>query len=129
MSVVSAPARTALLPSAESAGDESLDRLIPLVYQELKRIAHRQLLREEPGQTLHTTDLVHEAFLRLVDQAQLTRRGRAYFFAAAARAMRQVLIDRARRRRAAKRGGGGADLDLDEASIAVDAFADGLVDL
>lgn len=130
MSVVSAPARTApLLPFPEPGGDESLDRLIPLVYQELKRIAHRQLLREEPGQTLHTTDLVHEAYLRLVDQAQLTRRGRAYFFAAAARAMRQVLIDRARRRRAAKRGGGERDVDLDAATIAVDAFAERLLDL
>src|SRR5204863_4368745 len=106
-----------------------LDRLIPLVYRELKRIAHRQLLREEPGQTLHTTDLVHEAYLRLVDQAQLTRRGRAYFFAAAARAMRQVLIDRARRRRAAKRGGGQLEVDVDPATIAVGEFAEGLVDL
>jgi RNA polymerase sigma factor (TIGR02999 family) len=130
MSVVSAQARTtSLLRSAESSGDETLDGLVPLLYEELKRVARRQLVREEPGQTLRTTDLVHEAYLRLVDQAHVTRRGRAYFFAAAARAMRQVLIDRARRRRAAKRGGGGADLDLDEASIAVDAFADGLVDL
>src|SRR3954470_3820540 len=129
MSVVSAPARTALLPSAESAGDESLDRLIPLVYQELKRVAHRQLLREEPGQTLRTTDLVHEAYLRLVGQARLTRRGRAYFFAAASRAMRQVLIDRARRRCAAKRGGGEPDVDVDSATVAVDAFAERLVDL
>src|SRR5438270_1718853 len=113
MSVVSAPAPIAslvCLPEAE--GDESLERLIPLVYQELKRVAHRQLLREEPGQTLRTTDLVHEAYLRLVDQAKVTKRGRAYFFAAAARAMRQVVIDRARRRRAAKRGGGECDLDL-----------------
>ena len=128
MSVVSAQARTtSLLRFAESSGDETLDRLIPLLYQELKRMARRQLVREESAHTLRTTDLVHEAYLRLVDQAQVTRRGRAYFFGAAARAMRQVLIDRARRRRAAKRGGGQADLD--QASIAVGAFADGLVDL
>jgi len=130
MSVVSAPARTpSLLSFPESGGNESLDRLIPLLYEELKRVAHRQLRREAPGQTLRTTDLVHEAYLRLVDQAQVTRRGRAYFFAAAARAMRQVLIDRARRRCAAKRGGGQLDVDVDKAAIAVDEFADGLVDL
>lgn len=130
MSVVSAQARaTSLLRFAESSGDETLDRLIPLLYQELKRMARRQLVREESAHTLRTTDLVHEAYLRLVDQAQVTQRGRAYFFAAAARAMRQVLIDRARRRRAAKRGGGEADLDIDAATVAVDAFADSLVDL
>jgi RNA polymerase sigma factor (TIGR02999 family) len=129
MSVVSTPARTAsLLSFPESGGNESLDRLIPLLYEELKRVAHRQLRREAPGQTLRTTDLVHEAYLRLVDQTQVTRRGRAYFFAAAARAMRQVLIDRARRRRAAKRGGGQLDVDVDPATIAVDEFAEGLVD-
>jgi RNA polymerase sigma factor (TIGR02999 family) len=130
MSVVSAPARTAsLLSFPEPGGNESLDRLIPLLYEELKRVAHRQLRREAPGQTLRTTDLVHEAYLRLVDQTQLTQRGRAYFFAAAARAMRQVLIDRARRRRAAKRGGGQPDVDIDGATIAVDAFAERLLDL
>jgi RNA polymerase sigma factor (TIGR02999 family) len=130
MSVVSAPARTAPLVGFPEPGDnESLDRLIPFLYEELKRAAHRQLRREQPGQTLRTTDLVHEAYLRLVDQTQLTRRGRAYFFAAAARAMRQVLIDRARRRRAAKRGGGLPDVDIDGAAIPVDAFAERLLDL
>jgi RNA polymerase sigma factor (TIGR02999 family) len=92
-------------------------------------LARRQLAREGSAQTLQTTELVHEVYLRLVDQTQVTRRGRAYFFAAAARAMRQVLIDRARRRQAVKRGGGQGALDLDQASIAVDAFADGLVDV
>jgi RNA polymerase sigma factor (TIGR02999 family) len=130
MNFASAQAHTAsLLRNAESAGGESLDHLVPFLYQELKRVARRQLVREEPGQTLQTTDLVHEAYLRLVDQTQVTRRGRAYFFASAARAMRQVLIDRARRRRTAKRGGGQAQLDLDDARITVDAFADSLVDL
>jgi RNA polymerase sigma factor (TIGR02999 family) len=130
MSVVSARTRTAsLLSDPEPGGNESLDRLVPLLYEELKRVAHRQLRREAPGQTLRTTDLVHEAYLRLVDQTQLTQRGRAYFFAAAARAMRQVLIDRARRRCAAKRGGGQLDVDLDEATISVDAFAERLLDL
>jgi RNA polymerase sigma factor (TIGR02999 family) len=130
MSVVSVPARTApLLSFPELAGNQSLDHLIPLLYEELKRVAHRQLRLEAPGQTLRTTELVHEAYLRLVDQAQVSRRGRAYFFAAAARAMRQVLIDRARRRCAAKRGGGQLDVGIDQATIAVDEFAGRLVDL
>jgi RNA polymerase sigma factor (TIGR02999 family) len=130
MSVPSTQARTtSLLRSAESGAGESLDRLVPLLYQELKRVARRQLAGEDVGQTLQTTEVVHEAYLRLVDQTQITRHGRAYFFAAAARAMRQVLIDRARRRQAVKRGGGKPAVDLDEGSIAVDAFADGLVDL
>jgi RNA polymerase sigma factor (TIGR02999 family) len=133
MSVPSAQARTTLLLRfAESGGGEALDRLAPVLYQELKRIARRQLAREGSRQTLQTTEVVHEAYLRLVDQTQVTQRGRAYFFAAAARAMREVLIDRARRRRAAKRGGGQSAVDLDEGSggaIAVDTFADGLVDL
>jgi RNA polymerase sigma factor (TIGR02999 family) len=130
MSALSVQARTtSLLQSVESGADDALDRLVPLLYQELKRIARRQLGREGSAQTLQTTDLVHEAYLRLVDQTQVTRHGRAYFFAAAARAMRRVLIDRARRRQAVKRGGGQADVDLDEGSIAVDAFADGLVEL
>src|SRR5688572_21715718 len=121
MSVLSAQARTtSLLQSAESGGGQTLDRLVPLLYQELKRIARRQLGREGWGQTLQTTDLVHEAYLRLVDQTQITRHGRAYFFAAAARAMRQVLIGRARRRQAVKRGGGQAAVDLDEGRIALD---------
>jgi RNA polymerase sigma-70 factor (ECF subfamily) len=119
----------ALLRLAESGADESVDHLVPLLYEELKRVAHRQLRREQPGHTLQTTELVHEAYLRLVDQSQITRRGRAYFFAAAARAMRQILIDRARRRHSAKRGDGKPDLDVDDTTIAVDAFAEGLVDL
>lgn len=130
MSVASTQARTtSLLRSAESGAGESLDRLVPLLYQELKRVAHWQLAREGSEQTLQTTDLVHETYLRLVDHTQVTRHGRAYFFAAAGRAMRRVLIDRARRRQAVKRGGGQPALDLDQAGIAVDAFADGLIDL
>jgi RNA polymerase sigma factor (TIGR02999 family) len=130
MNVPSAQTRTTfLLRSADLDAGEPLEQLVPLLYQELKRIARRQLGREGSRRTLQTTDLVHEAYLRLVDQTQVTQRGRAYFFAAAARAMRQVLTDRARRRQAVKRGGGQAALDLDDVSVAVDAFADGLVDL
>ena len=83
----------------------ALDRLIPLVYGELAGIAHRQLALEAAGHTLSTTELVHEAYLRLVDQTRLQWNDRVHFFAVAAHVMRRVLIDHARRHRAARRGG------------------------
>jgi RNA polymerase sigma factor (TIGR02999 family) len=123
---------TALLETAVSASAESLDALVPLIYDELRIMARRQLGREREGITLQTTDLVHEAFLRLVDVTQVTSRGRAYFFAAAAQSMRRVLVDHARRRSAVKRGNAGDVADwllVDDAGIAVDAFSGELVDL
>lgn len=89
-----------------SAGDRAaLDRLMPLVYRELREIAARALRRESPGQTLQPTALVHEAYLRLVDQSRTDWQSRGQFFAVAAQAMRRILVDEARRRRAGKRGG------------------------
>jgi RNA polymerase sigma factor (TIGR02999 family) len=84
---------------------EGMEQLIPLVYAELRRVAHRQLAAEPPGHTLSTTALVHEAYLRLADQTRVEWANRAQFFALAARAMRRVLVDYARRRQAARRGG------------------------
>src|SRR5919204_3775454 len=81
------------------------DRIVPLVYTELRAIAHRQLQRERESHTLNTTALVHEAFLRLADQPGIRWQTEAHFFAIAARVMRQVLIDYARYHRAAKRAG------------------------
>lgn len=92
-------------------------------------MAQRHLARERGAPTLQTTELVHEAYLRLVDDDRVGRRGRAYFFGAAARAMRQVLIEAARRRGAAKRGGGAAPVTLDEGHALVDAYAAELLDL
>jgi RNA polymerase sigma-70 factor, ECF subfamily len=120
---------TALLVTADSGEGAALDRLIPLIYDELREMAHRQLVRERHNDTLQTTGLVHEAYLKLADDTKVTRRGRAYFFAAAARAMRQVLVDRARRRNAAKRGGGVHEVSLDEEQVAVDDFVAELLDL
>ncbi|MEJ2481999.1 MAG: sigma-70 family RNA polymerase sigma factor [Gemmatimonadota bacterium] len=119
---------TLLEPGAE--GDPArLDALLPLVYEELRGLAHRQLAGERAGHTLQTTALVHEAYVRLVDDTRVTRKGRAYFFGAAARAMRQVLVDHARRHAAKKRGGGARPVSLDAATLAVDEIANELLDL
>lgn len=106
-----------------------MERLLPLIYDELHAMAHQRLAHERRNHTLQTTALVHEAYLRLVDQTKITQRGRAYFFGAAARAMRQVLVDYARRRKAEKRGGGQKPLSLEEGQVAVDTYAEELIDL
>jgi RNA polymerase sigma factor (TIGR02999 family) len=94
------------LLDAWSAGDQSaLDRLLPIVYRELHQIASRARRREPPGQTLQTTALVHEAYLRLVRQDHAQWQSRTQFFSVAAQAMRRILVDQARRRSAEKRGG------------------------
>ncbi len=99
-----------------NAGDQSaLDRLMPLVYEELRRMAARQLRRERPEHTLQPTALVHEAWLRLVQTNRLTWQNRAHFLGVAAELMRRVLVDHARRRSAEMRGGGETRLSLDEA--------------
>lgn len=100
---------------------DGMNRLIPLVYAELRRVAHRQLVAEPAGHTLSTTALVHEAYLRLADQTHVDWASRAQFFGLASRAMRRVLVDYARRRQAERRGG--ADrrpVALDDAEIGED---------
>jgi RNA polymerase sigma factor (TIGR02999 family) len=98
-----------------SDGDErALDRLTPLVYEELRHQAARFLRRERPGHTLQTTALIHEAYLRLIDANDVQWQSRAHFFAIAANLMRRVLVDHARRRDAEKRGGSHIRLTLDE---------------
>jgi RNA polymerase sigma factor (TIGR02999 family) len=111
-------------------GDRSrLDALFPLVYDELSRIAHRQLGRFRPGETLNTSALVHDAYLRLVDQTQANWHDRGHFFATAARAMRFIIVDYARQRSADKRGGGASLLRLDEVDVPVEEQANLLVGL
>jgi RNA polymerase sigma-70 factor (ECF subfamily) len=103
---------------AWSNGDrEALDRLIPVVYTELRRQAARHLRRERAGHTLQTTDLIHEAYLRLVDQKKVRWQNRAHFFAVSAQLMRRILVDHARRRHRAKRGGSGITLPLDQGLV------------
>jgi RNA polymerase sigma factor (TIGR02999 family) len=113
------PGEVTQLLKAYEAGDRSaFDRLVPIVYDELRRLARRQLYRgPRGGQTLNTTGLVHEAWLRLVDQSQAEWQDRGHFLAVAARAMRQITIDHARRRLAAKRGGGAPREQLDESRL------------
>ena len=95
------------LLNAWSSGDrDALDALIPLVYEEIKAIAHNQLKNERGALTLNTTALVHEAYLKLVDQNRVQFAGRGHFFGAVANVMRRVLVDEARKRLAAKRGAG-----------------------
>jgi RNA polymerase sigma factor (TIGR02999 family) len=93
------------------------EELLPLVYQELRKLAAHKMAQEAPGQTLQPTALVHEAWLRLGADAQPPWKNRAHFFAAAAEAMRRILVERARRRMALKRGGGADRVSLDEAEI------------
>jgi RNA polymerase sigma-70 factor, ECF subfamily len=123
------PPDTAPVGTDSACDPNPVDRLVPLIYEELRVLAHRQLARERRHLTLRTTALVHEAYLKLVGDRHVAGRGRAYFFAAAAQAMRQVLVDRARRRAAVKRGGDATPMTLDEQAGAVDAYAVELLDL
>jgi RNA polymerase sigma factor (TIGR02999 family) len=120
---------TGALQTADTGEPVPLEELVELIYDELRAMAHRQLAREPAGHTLQTTALVHEAWLRLAGGSEVGRRGRAYFFAACARAIRQVLVDHARRHRAAKRGGGALAVELADVHLAVDEFAVELIDL
>jgi len=103
---------------AWSQGDRAaLDRLMPMIYRELRRLAHNYLGRERAGHTLQTTALVNEVYLRLIDVRRVSVQDRAQFFALAAQLMRRVLVDFARERLAQKRGGGAAQVSFDEAFI------------
>lgn len=107
-----------LLAALRDGDHSALDRLFPLVYQELHTVAHRQLARGRPGNTLNTTALVHEAFLKLSGSPAPEWESQRHFFAVAARAMRQIIVDYARHLTADKRGGGIPDLSLDAGRVA-----------
>jgi RNA polymerase sigma-70 factor (ECF subfamily) len=120
---------TELLLELGQGAERASDRLVPLVYEELRRIAGRQLRHEGVGHTLTPTGLVHEAYLRLVDQTRVQWVNRAQFFAVAARLMRRILLDHARRVGAVKRGGGWRRLELDQAEIPIEERAAELIAL
>ena len=107
---------TELLVAWQNGSEEALDQLMPLVYAELRAIAGRYLSRERPGHTLQSTSLVHEAYLKLIDQRQVQWQNRAQFFGIAARVMRRILVDEARKRKSDKRGGDAIQVTLNEAT-------------
>ena len=106
-----------LLLDWSNGNQAALDRLTPLVYEELHRLAHRHMRLERPNHTLQTTALVNEAYVRLVDQRNLHWKNRAHFFSIASRLMRRILVDLARAHNRAKRGGGALQVSLDEAAM------------
>jgi RNA polymerase sigma factor (TIGR02999 family) len=111
---------TAIISQIEEGDPHAAEKLLPLVYDELRRLAAQKLAQEKPGQTIQATALVHEAYVRLVDVERNPHfDGRGHFFAAAAEAMRRILIDSARRKQSRKGGGGMVRRDLDELEIAL----------
>ncbi len=108
---------TRLLLAWSEGDQEALDRLVPLVYAELRRLAQGHMRRERDGHTLQTTALINEAYLRLIDAGQMRLENRTHFFAVASRLMRQILVDFARSRGYQKRGGGAQQVSLDEALV------------
>ena len=120
---------TAILREARAGSREAVDRIFPVLYDELRRMAHRQLRSQAHGSTLNTTALIHESYLRLVDQSSAGWEDRAHFFSYSARAMRSVLVDYARQRSTRKRGGDAIHLSLDDSDLPVEQQADLLVAL
>lgn len=121
---------TQLLIKWSNGNKEAFEELLPLVYRELQKIAHRYLSRERNSNTLQTTALVHEAYIKLIDQNRVQWQNRAHFFGIAAQAMRRILVDNARQRLADKRGKGAEKLSIDEGLIDIsDERAGNLVDL
>lgn len=119
---------TQILQDAERGDPRAAEELLPLVYNELRKLAAAKMANEPTGHTLQPTALVHEAWLRLVgNDAQIQFANRAHFFAAAAEAMRRILIERARRKGAGKRGGNWQRIDLDKVEIAAEADDDTLL--
>src|SRR6187200_2561711 len=121
---------TRILSQIESGDPSAAELLIPLVYDELRKLAAQKLAHEQPGQTLQATALVHEAYVRLVDVEKARHwNSRGHFFAAAAEAMRRILVDQARRKQADKRGGKGRRVPLDAADVGFTSPADELLDI
>jgi len=120
---------TQLLHQLSGGNRQAVDELTPLVYNELKRIAGGQLRSERPGHTLQATALVHEAYLKLVDQRDTSWQNRAHFFGVAAQVMRRILLDYAKGRRREKRGGGIAAATLDEALVVGDDRTSDLIEI
>jgi len=120
---------TLILNAIEQGDARAADKLLPLVYEELRRLAAHKMSREQPGQTLQATALVHEAYLRLVGSEGQSWKSRTYFFGAAVEAMRRILIENARRKQRLKRRGGRQKVDLNDEDLAIEAPSDDLIAL
>jgi RNA polymerase sigma-70 factor, ECF subfamily len=118
---------THLLEQWNHGDREALDKLMPLIYEELRKMAKRYMSQQNPGHTLQTTALIHEAYLRMVKQKEKHFENRAHFFGVAAQAMRHILVDYARERHTAKRGGGARPISLEEAALVTPERATELV--
>jgi len=120
---------TRILTAIEQGNARAADELLPLVYEELRRLAAQKMLQERPGQTLQATALVHEAYIRLVGSNDGNWSGRTHFFAAAAEAMRRILIENARRKQRLKHGADRQKIDLQDASIAIEEPSENIIAL
>src|SRR6187549_943 len=121
---------TRILSQIEQGDPQAAEKLLPLVYDELRKLAAVRLAEEKPGQTLQATALVHEAYLRLVGGGEPDGwSGRGHFFAAAAEAMRRILVDNARRRKRVRHGGGVRRIDIDAAAQVAEEQPEGILDL
>ncbi len=120
---------TRILNAIEQGDAKAADKLLPLVYEELRRLAAQKMSQEPPGQTLQATALVHEAYIRLVGDEAANWKGRTHFFATAAEAMRRILIENARRKRRLRHGGGQQRVGLDDACMAIEEPSEDLVAL
>ena len=121
---------TRILSAIEQGDPHAAEPLLPLVYDELRKLAAQKMAQETPGQTLQATALVHEAYLRLVDVERAQHwNSRGHFFAAAAEAMRRILVDNARRKHSKKRGGDRVRLDLDQLAVATSERLDDVLDI
>lgn len=123
------PDVTQLLISATDGNREALERLMPIVYEELHQIAHAHMRGERSGHTLNTTALVHEAYLKLVDLNRMRWQNRAHFFAMSSRTMRRILVNYAHQHRAQKRGGNLQRVTLDESLVASDTWGGDVISL
>ena len=120
---------TRILNAIEGGDEKAADELLPLLYEELRLLAAQKLSREQPGQTLQATALVHEAYLRLVDSNAQDWNSRGHFFAAAAEAMRRILVENARRKRCLKHGGEHRKVDLADIDVATDTPSEDVIAL
>ena len=120
---------TQLLNSIEQGDAHAAEKLLPLVYEQLRTLAAQKMAQEKPGQTLQATALVHEAYLRLVEESDKSWDHRGHFFAAAAEAMRRILVENARRKKSQRGGGGRNRVELDNISLSVQAPSDDILAL